>query len=184
MRTSAASAPLTSSTVAAQRPVRPGRSGSAAVSSSAIQAADATFRNSYRANLPDGAYSVEMPSIRTYSPSISAGHVMRWPSLSPAAMMAATAARSSSMVTPLLHPCSIRQVMKKYKTASTGTSQGSRSSRRGFMAEAASLRPVFFAIAISLSSQECLFSILFFAVLCQRAAEIFTAPSHIVQTGR
>ena len=113
MLTSEANAPAVSSTVAAQRPVRPGRSGSNAVSSSAMQAAAATFKNSYSANLPDGAYRVDIPSIKTYSPSISAGHVIRCPNLSPATMIAVTAARSSSMVMPLLQPCSIRQVTKK-----------------------------------------------------------------------
>ena len=64
MLTRDTSAPAVSSTVAAQRPVRPGRSGSSAVSSRARHAAPATFRNSYRANFPEGAYSVEMPSMQ------------------------------------------------------------------------------------------------------------------------
>ena len=79
----------------------------------AMQAAAATFKNSYSANLPDGAYRVDIPSIKTYSPSSSAGHVIRCPNLSPATMIVATAARRSSMVMPLLQPCSIRQVTKK-----------------------------------------------------------------------
>lgn len=47
---------------AASRAAR--RSGSSAVSSRARHAAPATFRNSYRANFPEGAYSVEMPSMQ------------------------------------------------------------------------------------------------------------------------
>ena len=113
MLNSAASAPAVSSTVAAQRPVRCSRAGSAAVSSSAMLAAAATFRNSYSANLPDGAYSVEIPSSRTYSPSSSAGHVMRCASVLPFTITHTMAASSSTSVMPLLLPWSIRHVIKK-----------------------------------------------------------------------
>ena len=113
MLNSAASAPVTSSTTAAHRPVRCSRSGSSAVSSSAMPDAAATFRNSYSANLPEGAYSVEMPSSRTYSPSSSAGHVMRCASVRPRMTAHTMAASSTTSVMPLLLPWSIRHVMKK-----------------------------------------------------------------------
>ena len=109
----AASAPLTSSTVAPHRPVFRSRSGSQPTSSRAMAAAAATFRNSNSANFPLGAYRVDMPSMSTYAPSSRAGSVMRRASRPLRTTTHTSTASISSSVMSLVFPCCIRHVMRK-----------------------------------------------------------------------
>ena len=61
-----------------------------------------TFKNSYRANLPDTAYNVDIPSISTHRATAPATQVRRPLRRSPPASSAAMVARAVSVATTLI----------------------------------------------------------------------------------